>query len=209
MPVPSPTPGPSQLSLPRERTISIDTTVLSLRFAVLDENSDSDSDIQVPQVSTAHTLITKEDILAAQLEHGLDLLDREPENPAKPHQPHYQNLVALAVQAGLNVPPRPPVALPAVVIHQPPVAPMAQQAPAPAPADSRLIGVPPPIFDGDRTKSKQFIHDFTMYRALNFNHCIMQSPYLHTLLALQYIKGPLVQDWTNDYVTEMNSCIHC
>ena len=49
-PSPSPTPGPSQLTLPRERTISVDTTVSPLRFAVLEENSDSDSDIQVPQI---------------------------------------------------------------------------------------------------------------------------------------------------------------
>ena len=83
-PVPSSTPGPSQLTLPRERTISIDTAVSPLRFAVVDENSDSDSDIQVSQVSTTHTSVTKEDVLAAQLEFGLDLLDREPENPAEP-----------------------------------------------------------------------------------------------------------------------------
>ena len=118
-----------------------DATVSPLRFAVLDENSDSDSDIQVPHVSTAHTPVTEEDVLAAQLEHGLDLLDREPENPAEPDQPHYQNLVALAVQAGLNVPPPPPEALLAVIIHQPPVALMAQQAAAStAVADSKLIG---------------------------------------------------------------------
>ena len=87
---------------------------------------------------------------------------------------------------------------------------MTQQAaqPAAAAADFKLIGVPPAIFDGDKTKSEQFIHDFTMYRAFNFDHCIMQSPYLCTLLALQYIKGPLVQDWANDYVTEMNGSVN-
>ena len=71
---------------------------------------------------------------------------------------------------------------------------MQQLAAAAAAADSKLISVPLTIFDGDRTKSEQFIHDFTMYRAFNFDHRIMRSPYLCTLLALQYIKGPLVQD---------------
>ena len=79
---------------------------------------------------------------------------------------------------------------------------------AAAVADSKLIEVPPTVFNGDRTKSDQFLHDFSMYRALNYDHRIMQSPYLRILLALQYIKGPLVQDWANDYVTEMNARIH-
>ena len=83
-----------------------------------------------------------------------------------------------------------------------------QPAAAVAAADSKLIGIPPAIFDGDRTKSEQFIHDFTIYRAFNFDHRIMRSPYLRILLALQYIKGPLVQDWANDYVTEMNGRIN-
>ena len=96
-PVLSPTSGSLKLSLPRERTISIDTAISPLRFTVLDKNSDSDSDIHVSQVSTANIPVTEEDVLAAQLEHRLDLLDRESKNPAELNQPHYQNLVALAV----------------------------------------------------------------------------------------------------------------
>ena len=66
------------------------------------------------------------------------------------------------------------------------------QATAAAPADAKLNGVPPTVFDGDRSMSEQFINEFAMYRALNHDHRIIANPYLRTVLALQYIKGPNV-----------------
>jgi Retrotransposon gag protein len=39
-----------------------------------------------------------------------------------------------------------------------------------------------------------------MYKELNADHEIMQSPYLCTMLALTFIKGPLVEDWATDQV---------
>ena len=47
--------------------------------------------ICVSQLSTAHTSVTEEDVLAAQLKYRLDLLDREPENIAESNKPYYQN----------------------------------------------------------------------------------------------------------------------
>ena len=39
-----------------------------------------------------------------------------------------------------------------------------------------------------------------MYRRLNANHEVMQSPYLRAMLALTLIKGPLVDDWASNQV---------
>ena len=46
-----------------------------------------------------------------------------------------------------------------------------------------------------------------MYRALNHDHRIMANPYLQTVLALQYIKGPNVQDQANDQFRHLNTQI--
>ena len=64
----------------------------------------------------------------------------------------------------------------------------------------QLRGEPPDFFAGDRTKSKTFKRQLRMYRGLNSDHEIMQSPYLRTMLALSLIKGPLVKDWAADQV---------
>ena len=76
-----------------------------------------------------------------------------------------------------------------------------------AAADTKLNGVPPTVFDGDRSMSEQFINEFAMYRALNHDHRIMANPYLQTVLALQYIKGPNVRDWANDQLRHLDAQI--
>jgi hypothetical protein len=64
----------------------------------------------------------------------------------------------------------------------------------------RLQGEPPDFFNGDHIKSETFKRQFRMYKRLNTNHEIMQSPYLRTMLTLTFIKGPLVEDWAADQV---------
>ena len=54
----------------------------------------------------------QEQVLAAQLQHVLEIVDREPENPLTPDQLAYLNLVEQAVEAGVNVPSPPPLATP-------------------------------------------------------------------------------------------------
>jgi hypothetical protein len=61
-------------------------------------------------------------VLEAQLQYGLDIQEREPENPLTPNEPAYLQLIEEAVVAGLNVP------------SPPPLTPQRQQLPAPQPA---------------------------------------------------------------------------
>ena len=127
------------------------------------------------------------------------------------------SLTSTAVQAGLNVPPPPPIAhplhplAPQLPAPQPIVPiPMAniqqqqqqqQQQPqpqagaqpaAPAACTDRLQGDPPAAFTGDRDKSDDFLREFDMYRSLNELHELMTVPYFRAMLALSYMKGPHV-----------------
>jgi hypothetical protein len=73
----------------------------------------------------------------------------------------------------------------------------------------RLQGEPPDFFNGNRTKLETFKRQFRMYKGLNANHEIMQSPYLCTMLALTFIKESLVKDWAADQVEILKEKVTC
>ena len=80
------------------------------------ESDSSGSDSASPETGenepTAHPTPIEppvEQVLIAQFQHVLDIEDREPENSLIPDQPAYLHLVEEAIQAGLNVPPLPPI----------------------------------------------------------------------------------------------------
>ena len=144
-------------------------------------------------------------ILEAQLQYGLDIQEREPENPLTPNEPAYLQLIEEAVVAGLNVPSPPPLTPQRQQSPAPqPIVIMAAPAPAaPAQQTGKLRGETPDIFTGNRKKSETFIRQFNLHLGLNDNHEIMTTPYLRTMYALSLIKGPLVNDWVNDQVTDL------
>jgi len=81
-------------------------------------------------------------------------------------------------------------------------------APAPAPmavpaaaVNGALRGLPPPIFDGDCTKSVGFLLAFRLYKFTNRGHEAMTNPATRTTTALSYIAGPLVEVWKEEQLT--------
>src|SRR6267154_3537508 len=96
--------------------------------------------------------------------------------------------------APLSLPAPAPVPAP---VH--PVAPVMAAQPA-APLTGHLRGIALDIFTGNRAQSENFRQQFNMYRSLNDQHKVMMSPYYRTMQALFLIKGPAVNDWTNDQV---------
>jgi hypothetical protein len=163
------------------------------------QNNDSTTDEPSPE-----QLGQEEPVLEAQLAYGLDVQDRKLENPLTPEQPAYQGLIEDTVQAGLNVPPPPPLVQP--------VAPQfpAPQPIAPAPAmaaaaqvPTHLVGNTPDIFNGDCTKAEDFKLQFQLHQALNNTNRIMAEPYYRTSYALSLIKGPLVKDWVKEQVSAL------
>jgi hypothetical protein len=185
-----------------------DTTSSDSSSTPREENNSDKPSSESPQAD--------DPVLVAQLQHGLDIQGSEPENPLTPEEPAYLQLVEQAVEAGLNVPPPPPL------VH--PVHPLAPQLPALQPIipiqqnimatatnieTGHLRNDPPDLFRGDRSKLDQFKKEFKLWRGLNVNHEIMRSPYLHTMLILSLIKGPLVDNWTNDQINQLEEKVTC
>jgi hypothetical protein len=78
----------------------------------------------------------------------------------------------------------------------------------PAAQTGRLRGEAPDIFHGDRSKSETFKQQFKVYQGINDNHEVMQNPYYRTMQALSLIKGPLVNDWVDDQITDLMEKYH-
>ena len=61
--------------------------------------------------------------------------------------------------------------------------------------NGRLKGTLPPIFNGNRDKSHNFIVNFGIYRFANRNNNAMSNPATCITTALTYMEGPLVNPW--------------
>jgi len=66
-----------------------------------------------------------------------------------------------------------------------------------SPTSGDLIGNPPMLFDGDRSKADHFITQFHMFCILNNTHAIISNPMQKVVLALTYIRGPKIDDWVS------------
>jgi len=89
--------------------------------------------------------------------------------------------------------------VPAFIAPAPP--PPVQMAAPAAAANGALRGLPPPIFNGDRTQSAGFLLAFCLYKFTNRGHEAMINPATRTTTALSYIAGPLVEAWKEEQLT--------
>jgi hypothetical protein len=60
-----------------------------------------------------------------------------------------------------------------------------------------LIGLPPPIFYRDRSKSEQFLDKLLGYELINGDNKVFMIPYLKVAFCLFYIAGPNIDAWAN------------
>jgi hypothetical protein len=191
--------------------LSSDPTLSPFVTARVSSDSDSGSsstprEEQGSDDPSPEQLHPEDPVLTAQLQYGLDIQDREPENPLTPDEPAYQQHIEDAVEAGLNVPPPPPIAQPAPqLLALQPTIPIQNimAAPAPAPQTGRLRGQQPDDFTRDRALMRKFKQQFKVYWNLNDNHEVMQVPYYRVMQALSLIKGPLVDDWKDDQIDSL------
>ena len=165
----------------------------------------------------------EEHILAAQFQHVLDVRERELENPNTPDQPAYLQLIEQAVQSGLNVP-EPSLLIeqspsqfyqplvPITMAHQQPLhqqqhqqaapAPAAPAAPA-APLTGQMNGTPPDTFTRKRANVDTFMQQWELYQTINDEHVNIQNPFKQVVTALHFIRGPNVNDWVEEQLTDL------
>jgi hypothetical protein len=79
--------------------------------------------------------------------------------------------------------------------------------PAPPPRKGEggnLLGTPPPIFMGDRTKAQAFLDAIAIWRAVNYKKEVMKDPYMRTALILTFIKGDNMNSWAKHQLKILN-----
>ena len=59
----------------------------------------------------------------------------------------------------------------------------------------KLIGNPPTIFTGDKSKSEEFSTQWQLYEGVNMTNNQMRIPFQRAMLFLTYLQGPLVNEW--------------
>src|ERR1700677_4621331 len=59
----------------------------------------------------------------------------------------------------------------------------------------KLIGNPPSIFNGDKSKSEEFSTQWQLYEGVNTTNNQMRIPFQRSMLFLTYLQGPLVNEW--------------
>jgi len=151
-----------------------------------------------------------EQFVAGALHHVATLGGTHPLSPETGLSPVTDTIKEATIQ-GKDI----PVNIPPVIIHTPaiiaaaavPAPAFIAPAPIPAPAlmaapaaaaNRALRGNPPPIFDGDRIKSNDFLLAFCIYKFTNRAHEVMTNPATRTTTALSYIAGLLVEAWKEE-----------
>ena len=71
----------------------------------------------------------------------------------------------------------------------------------------KLSGKEPVIFDGDHSKAKAFILEWTIYTMLNSEMEVMAQAFSRMMLFLMFIKGPNVQEWVGAQVGWLGRCL--
>ena len=61
--------------------------------------------------------------------------------------------------------------------------------------NDKLIGNPPSIFTGDKSKSEEFSTQWQLYEGVNMTNNQMRIPFQRAMLFLTYLQGPLVNEW--------------
>ena len=85
---------------------------------------------------------------------------------------------------------------------------LAATAPGGGGSNGGMHGNPPAVFNGNRSKSDEFLKDFKVYRMANQGNQTMRVPLERVALILTYIKGKNVQDWRTWMINEVERLTH-
>ena len=71
-----------------------------------------------------------------------------------------------------------------------------------------LDGHAPEVFDGNRKKADAFMYDFTIWAWINAHKRVMANPLSRVALAITYIKGDRVREWTKAQIRAANNRVN-
>ena len=73
--------------------------------------------------------------------------------------------------------------------------------------EQSLQGNKPKEFDGSRKDSETFMDHFNVYWRINRRNRNMKEPYTRVLMAISFMNGPKVQDWTRAQVKKLDYAV--
>jgi hypothetical protein len=91
---------------------------------------------------------------------------------------------------------RPPSPPPPPSFQLPPPVPLLQD-------EEELKGQEPIVFNGDRSKTEEFLTQWELYSGVNYAHSAMQMPFTRAMLFLTYIQGVQVNKWVAAQSTQL------
>ena len=70
-------------------------------------------------------------------------------------------------------------------------------------SNGTLKGNPPPMFNGDRTKTCKFLLNWDLWIALNQNNNVMKKPFSRVIAILSYMAGNKVDAWKEEQLQKL------
>src|SRR6266850_1266177 len=102
----------------------------------------------------------------------------------------------------------PPVTPPGGPPGGPPQAAAPQQAvQAPHGTDGTMKGQPPTIFNGERSKTNQFMTEFQLWWMINSGAEVMNNLFQRIALCLSFIRGPKVDNWVEEKINQLQHAV--
>jgi len=71
------------------------------------------------------------------------------------------------------------------------------------PSNGALKGNPPPIFDGDRSKTCKFLLNWDLWAAINRANDTMKKPFSRIVTILSYMDGTCVDAWKEEQLQKL------
>src|SRR6266850_3426116 len=82
-----------------------------------------------------------------------------------------------------------------------------QAAQAPHGTNGAMKGQPPTIFNGEQSKTNQFVTEFQLWWMTNRRAEAMNNPFQRAVLCLSFIRGPKVDDWVEEKINQLQYAV--
>src|SRR6267142_3668115 len=78
---------------------------------------------------------------------------------------------------------------------------------APHGTNGAMRGQPPTIFNGEKSKTNQFVTEFQLWWMTNRRAEAMNNPFQRAILCLSFIRGPEVDNWVEEKINQLRRAV--